>query len=293
MDRPNLEDRFIQPFPNKIGYDDYDNPTEDFIDFSDSDRVLILNGSLASLMIKMNVLTLLDIIGIDTINLCPIYLPLVWKNYQELMELSVQYPYIDILVKSIEENIYPGINYRFVPNSFWIDKLPKDVEACVRSNRKIFILNIALDYPHPRENRRVGHSNRVIVDLYDHKAFIIEPSLGFSQNAKEEAVELILRAYIDPDIKLERLDLNVCKPFSIQGKTDFCVSWAWYLLLLHLLNPTYTSHDINDVFRSYSQIDRDRCILQFLYYIDTLDLPSKIPNFIKKKIDTINRPKLV
>jgi hypothetical protein len=128
-----------------------------------------------------------------------------------------------------------------------------------------------------------GHSSQIILDLNSKKAFILESSINQGsigrhfEYIKEESLEVFLKEYLDPDFRVEPIDFQSCPSVNLQGKSELCATWSLYLFLLYILNPGLNRTKIYKIFNEYTQEERDKVILQFLYYLHSLKLVDTIP----------------
>lgn len=237
-------------------------------------------------------------------------------DYKELKFLSKKFSYLDKLIVSLEQNQYSHFNFRFStdvdPNykrSFNINSNLKRNKIAIDSMRlcthgKNDILRLHITLIAFKSQQLIGfdihrevfvHSSQVIVNLKSKDPFMLESSILDTdsrqelENIKEESVEVFLQHYLDERITVSRLNLNVCQSVNLQGKSGLCQSWSLYLFLLYLKNPTLNRDRIYNIFGQYTQKERNIVILQFIYYIYSLNL-TYIPECIYEKIPSRKIP---
>lgn len=287
----NLSKRFNQPFDPYLGLNMDGTPSQDFIDFTNSDDIYGIVKMNSSINTMPNILTkILNFMGLLNPEICFSSLDLSWVTLQELEELIPKYPYLQKLYNHlVKSDLSVGLIADDEKNSKVYglkDYNINNLRDCWNDTFNYIRLSLTIYYP-----KGGAHAFQVIIDIQNKKAYVIDSASGASKSMKEKfefvkelSVEVILREYIDPDITVENFDFESCPAISLQGKSDLCATWSLYLFLLILLNPRYTQRDIYSIFRQYNQSDRDFVILQFLYFLDSLNLQTEIPVFQTNKL---------
>jgi hypothetical protein len=107
----------------------------------------------------------------------------------------------------------------------------------------------------------------------------------------DKTYEIILSHELQKPIKMISLTEEGCPNFSIQGETDLCAIWSFYLMLLYILNPTKTRKDIYLSLDRLGATNRNRLIIMFLYYFSIIFKPLKFVNH-PKRVSYIDLQKL-
>lgn len=288
-----LIDRFNQPFDPHYGLTIDGDPTQDFIDFTHSNDIYV-NIKINSYITKDSALLgrFLTFIGLTNPEVCLGSISLSSVNEEQLEDLIPKYPYLQNLYDYIKRsNIpyawtsdYDPTSGRHLTNRFNI----KDLKRCWNNHHNFIRISLVLYFTYKVPNP--VHATQAIIDIETKKAYIIESALNFSRSLREQlelckevSLEAFLQKYIDPEITVESMDFNTCPAIHLQGLSDLCATWSLYLFLLILLNPHYTRTDIYNIFREYDQSERNLIILQFLYYLHSLELDNNLLPFKHNK----------
>lgn len=266
-----LAEEFNQPFNVNYGLNDDGSPSEDFIEFTHSDEIYQLVTINSIIVQRMLLRKILGLIGLLDPKVCFSSLNLTRYRLGAVEPIIEKYPYLQDLYEYSKKLNLP---YVYISDDLYHTNSVMSIKNCWYGPFNYIHINMLLRY------NPGFHSTHTIIDIQQKKAYFIDSSYGRIPSiteSKEASLEVFLREYIDRDIIVERFDFDTCPAFSIQGGTDLCATWSFYLFLLILLNPQYTRMDIYNIFRQYSQSDRDFVILQFLYYLHSINVHNEIP----------------
>jgi hypothetical protein len=293
-----LVNRFTQPFPITYGFDQ--GPTAEFIAFTRSNEIRAISAQIKTIgSYPSRLAEFLELLSIstDTIGLERIFLYSMSRD--ELTASISKFPYLEPLVTEISdnekfafqlsadyivENIDPSSNRKL---NFWDlmsynKKFIASLSKCDRPIIRLSVGNIIFKDPSTQgitiASRYVGHANQVIINRDQKTAFILEscinsgPESQIFERIKESSIEVFLQKYLDKDIKVERYDLNIDPIVKLQGNSYLCATWSLYLFILYVLNPQLNRTDLYRIFNEYTQDERDLVILQFMYYVNSLNI---------------------
>ena len=186
------------------------------------------------------------------------------------------------------------------------------LDSCYKKNTRFFIIPINLRFPNTFENetnqQTVGHSNLIIIDNQNSTIEFFEP------HGVQYYGEVHKQLLYDTEKLIEKVILNilpsqfslytftnvykVCPYVGIQQNDEFCLAWSLFLVELKLLNPNMETSYIVTIISSWNREFTLDYIKKYIGYIETLNLPNKIPmafpyHYINLHLSDIINPELI
>lgn len=292
--RPIVENLLIQPFPKNFGLKN-NVPTKEFEHFLEPANLLKIASAFSFIFatqtesenLLKSLLPTKKILCIGSILMYSQDTGQMWKLTDEI---DCNLPYLQYINDYI--NVYdPSLDTIKLKEFCEILKIDqtnevRHIKECVKTAD---ILYVALRIRVVKTVRTsetlkfgsqdfIGHAVPLIVDLKSSPitAYILDPSVNEPSKSADVLLSVLeqgtlatIRRIIGEKVKLVALSDDRCPRFSIQGLTDLCATWTFYLVMLWILNYPVSRVDIYKTLQRYDQEDRDRLILRFMFYIYT------------------------
>ena len=202
-------------------------------------------------------------------------------------------PKVSITALGVTDTVIGALNTRNA------DQILSIKECIARKKTRFLLISWGLLIPKNQEFsvagadiKSTGHAITLIVDISKKIIYIMDPSyvdkpsyLKFTDLVFKRTIKAVFEN--DIGVKFIIMDQKDYGEYSqcLQGDTDLCSAWAVYLVIIFMLNWKKTTYaDIYSKMMSYSQKERDRFIMRFLFWVHIKKKGMVFPTPVRKMI---------